>query len=378
MRIGEWRGRGAKRHEGAEADSPGFACKRSLATLSICLRLFSRTGFVRTLDAPRAKPNQYTPPRSGKGRNTNRLLVRTDQPQPPNTPPGQTTERCLQHAHGRQHASRPHPRDAPVTPTTKSFLPASRNRATAFSPDSTGIWLSKNTTAYLLSGTSSSSSWPCLVENDARSEGAEPRPPPSSMKRIPYDGDGIDGGYSDPGVRGARARAAAGPMIMSSATSPFSAVATWQPRRESMRLMSVRVSVSSSTTSTCRPGGTASGEGGVGCAWAGVFTAVEPSGSAPLDCLTRMGVGPKDICGRWPRAMNVVVDAVEEAMLDVYAGAGVSVPDPGTGSSGGSSVVGEGIPSPGNSASLIVRVMTAWLSPDLDSSTSPPAVRSVA
>ena len=56
MRIGEWRGRGAKRHEGAEADSPGFACKRSLATLSICLRLFSRTGFVRTLDAPRKKP----------------------------------------------------------------------------------------------------------------------------------------------------------------------------------------------------------------------------------------------------------------------------------------------------------------------------------
>ena len=74
----------------------------------------------------------------------------------------------------------------------------------------------------------------------------------------------------------------------------------------------------------------------------------------------------------------MVVDAVEEATLDVYAGAGVSVPDPGTGSSGGSSVVGEGIPSPGNSASLIVRVMTAWLSPDLDSSTSPPAVRSVA
>ena len=53
MRIGEWRGRGARRHEGAEADSPGFACKRSLATMSICLRLFSRTGFVRTLDAPR-------------------------------------------------------------------------------------------------------------------------------------------------------------------------------------------------------------------------------------------------------------------------------------------------------------------------------------
>jgi hypothetical protein len=40
---------------------------------------------------------------------------------------------------------------SPVTPTTKSPLPASRNFSMVFRPDNTGIWLSKNMIWYLLS-----------------------------------------------------------------------------------------------------------------------------------------------------------------------------------------------------------------------------------
>ena len=110
-----------------------------------------------------------------------------------------------------------------MTPTTKSFLPIALSRATASSPDSTGIWLSKNTTAYLHSSD---------VEVDPVGTPSSDSPPePVSSE------DGVS--CVCPGLR-----------ISSSAISPFSAVVTLHPSRVSIRLMSLRVSGSSSTTST--------------------------------------------------------------------------------------------------------------------------------
>jgi hypothetical protein len=125
----------------------------------------------------------------------------------------------------------------PVTPTTKSLLPADRNLATASSPDSTGIWLSKNTTANLLSGVHC----PCIA------------PAPEWLSSDAAVLTGVGGASSDNGV------GLGEPVISSSAASPFSAVVTLHPSRVSSRFMSIRVRLSSSTT---RMGIWANGGGG--------------------------------------------------------------------------------------------------------------------
>jgi hypothetical protein len=112
----------------------------------------------------------------------------------------------------------------PVTPTTKSLLPASRSFSIAFKPDNTGIWLSKNMTWYLMSS--------LFAEQDCSV--IEPLPAELSV-------DGVQLLLS-------------APKIISSASSPFSAVDTLHPSRDNNRFMSIRVKGSSSTTRACKPG----------------------------------------------------------------------------------------------------------------------------
>lgn len=121
----------------------GDAClRRSSAIASMLLRLRSRTGFVNTLMCEslvklfaRCRLLQHVLISTSL-----KILFLVSEKRVPCT---YDQIRRLANYNTRKFLS-------PVTPTTKSRRPISRSLATAFRPDSTGIWLSRNTTAYLL------------------------------------------------------------------------------------------------------------------------------------------------------------------------------------------------------------------------------------